>query len=165
MKNLKNLFLSSWSNELLDEALLKVFLGCRQLSSVIINGEVSDKSFKLLSGFCYFVKRIEINNGKRGDKITDESLVAFTNLEFLYSLTLYYCEVTDDAVKLLLDKCKDLQYVRLTCNHNLTQELFPHLIAYAKEKPTERVTFVFPDRLKRYWRDFEVPRNLTMQFM
>lgn len=165
LKNLKNLFLSSWSNELLDEGLLKVFIGCRQLSSLIINGEVSDSSFKLLSDFCFFAKRIEINNGKRGDKITDASVYAFCKLEFLYSLTLYYCEVSDDAVKCLFENCKDLAYLRLTCNSKLTKDIFPHCIEFAKEKPMEKVTFVLPDRLQRYWRDFDVPRNLVMQFL
>lgn len=169
LKNLKNLFLSCWSNDLLDEGLLKVFLGCRQLSSLIINGEVSDKSFELLSDFCYFVKRIEINNGKlRGDKITDRSLYAFTKLEFLYSLTLYFSEVSDAAVRVLFENCKDLQFLRLTCNNKLTRNILPACIEFAKEKPTERLTFIFPDRLQRFWPqylEYDLPRNLDMKFM
>lgn len=75
---------------------------------MIINGDVGDKSFKLLSGFCQFVKRIEINNGGKidGGKITDESLTAFCRLEYLSSLTLWFSEVSDQAVIELLDKCK-----------------------------------------------------------
>ena len=169
LRNLKNLFLSAWSNDLLDEGLLKVFLGCRQLSSLIINGEASDKSFELLSDFSFFMKRIEINNGKlRGDKITDRSLYAFTKLEFLYSLTLYFSEVSDSAVRTLFENCKDLQSLRLTCNNTLTRNVLPLCIEFAKEKPMERLTFIFPDRLQRFWPqylEYDLPRNLDMKFM
>lgn len=170
LRNLKNLFLSAWSNELLDEGLLKVFIGCRQLSSIIINGEVSDKSFKLLSDFCYFAKRIEINNGKRGDLITDESVLAFTKLEYLHSLTLYYCEVSDDAVKLLFENCKDLRYLRLTCNTRITHHIFQNCYEFAMECPLEKVTIILPDRLERYWTGFQAvkkqrAKNLVMQFL
>ncbi|KAI1300250.1 hypothetical protein HDE_03542 [Halotydeus destructor] len=169
LRNLKNLFISAWSNELLDEAMLKVFLGCQYLSSIIINGDVSDKSFKLMSGFCPCVKRIEINNGKRGDLITDESLVTLTRLKFLYSLNLYYCEVSDSAVKKLLDACKDLRYLRLTSNSSLTKDILETFINFAKNVPNnELVTFVLPDRLKRYWTGFvprTIPKNIAMQWL
>ena len=168
LRNLKNLFISNWSNDLLDEGLLKVFIGCRQLSSLIINGEVSDSSFQLLSNFCFFMKRIEINNGKRGERITDTSLYAFARLEYLHSLTLYYCEVSDAAVKELFQNCRDLQYLRLTCNNKLTKGVFPHCIEFAQSKPKERISMVFPERLERYWPqylEYNVPNNLDMKFM
>lgn len=168
LRNLKNLFLSAWCAELLDEGLLKVFLGCRQLSSLIINGEVSDKSFKLLADFLYFIKRIEINNGKKGDHITDESVLGFSKLEYLHALNLYYCEVSDDAVKALFANCKDLTYLRLTCNTKITNNIFSNCIEFCNEKPKEKVTIVLPDRLERYWKGYvprSIPRNLVMQFL
>lgn len=168
LKNLTNLFLSCWTCSLLDDGLSKIFFGCRDLTSLIINGECSDKSFERLSDFCEDMRRIEINNGKEGDKITDRTMYAFTKLRHLKSLSIYSCSFSDASVEAMLTQCKHLNTLCIRRNTCLTKNILPVCIEFASsKKKKEKVYFILPLRLKQFWPaylEYSVPSNLHMKF-
>lgn len=168
LKNLTNLFLSCWTSDLLDLGLSKIFFGCRDLTSLIINGECSDRAFERLSDFCEDMRRIEINNGKEGDKITERTMYAFTKLRHLKSLSIYSCSFSDASVEAMLTDCKGLNTLCIRRNTCLTKNILPVCIDFAaNKKKKEKVYFTLPLRLKQFWPaylEYSVPSNLHMKF-
>lgn len=168
LKNLTNLFLSCWTSALLDSGLSRIFFGARNLTSLIINGECSDKSFERMSDFCEDMRRIEINNGKEGDKITDRTMYAFTKLRKLKSLSIFSCVVSDASVQAMLEGCKKLNTLCIRRNPNLTKQILPVCIEFAvAKKNREKIYFTLPLKLKEFWPqylEYSVPSNLHMKF-
>lgn len=168
LKNLSNLFLSCWTNDLLDNGLSKIFFGCRDLTSLIINGECSDRSFERLSDFCEDMRRIEINNGKEGSQITERTMYAFTKLRNLKSLTIYSSNFSDASVEAMLQNCLKLNTLCIRRNANLTKSILPVCIDFASNKKTkEKVYFTLPKQLRDVWPmylEYSVPPNLIMKF-
>lgn len=169
LKNLKNLFLSCWTSELLDGGLSRIFFGTRNLTSLIINGECSDRSFERMSDFCEDMRRIEINNGKEGDKITDRTMYAFTKLRKLKSLSIFACAVSDASVQAMLTNCSKLNTFCIRRNPKLSKQILPVCIEFAsaKKKNREKIYFTLPLKLKEFWPqylEYSVPSNLHMKF-
>lgn len=166
LKNLKNLFLSCWTDDVIDDGLIGVIMGCSQLTSLTINADVSDSAIKYLGNFCPFIERLEINNSQ-ANLISDQSLISsIINLEYLRFFTLYYCDVTDDGISTLLEYAKDLEYLSITYSARLTEKVLIAISDFANEKPWERVMAVMPRQLSRFRHVVApVPKNLTLSFM
>jgi hypothetical protein len=168
LKNLQHLFLSCWTKDVLDSGLVRVWIGCKELYSLIINGEVSDSSFELLSNFCCHLRRIELNNGD-GSKIADRTMYGIQKLDYLESLSIYACDASDAAVASFFEnqsKRSGLNYFRIKRSKTLTKKVFPPIIDFAS-RTSGRFTVILPDRLKRFWPqylEFHVPKNLVMKF-
>ena len=168
LKNLQNLFLSCWTKNVLDAGLVRVFIGCKELTSLIINGEVSDSSFELLSNFCCYLRRIEINNGD-GSKIADRTMYGIQKLDYLDSLSIYACDASDAAVTSFFENQSmnsGFNYFRIKRSKTLTKGVFPPIIEFASRKQG-RFTVILPDRLQKFWPqylEYHVPKNLIMKF-
>ena len=168
LKNLRSLFLSNYRRDVLDSGLVLIFIGCKELTSLIINGEVSDKSFELLSDFVVKLKRIELNNGN-GTLLGDRTMYAFQKLDHLTSLSIYSCEISDASLIAFLESSKRVTFLRIRRSTTLTKGILPACIAHAEKmlKKKRMVTIFLPSRLKQFWPQYEeysIPRNLVMKF-
>ena len=168
LKNLKSLFLSCYTQDVLDKGLVRIFVKCQELKSLIINGELSDKSFELLSDFASQLQRIELNNSK-GSLLGDRTMYAFQKLASrLLSLSIYSIDCSDAGLTAFLESSKRLTYLRIRRSATLTKAIFPACISHAeKVRKQSLVTFSLPTRLRDSWRqylEFSVPRNLVMRF-
>jgi Ran GTPase-activating protein (RanGAP) involved in mRNA processing and transport len=167
LKNLRSLFISSYKNDVLDSGLVMVFIGCKKLTSLIINGEVSDKSFELLSDFVCNVKRIELNNGN-GALLGDRTMYAFTKLDHLNSLSIWSIDCSDGSMIAFLESQKRLHFLRIRRSNTLTKAILPACIELARRAKNKNLVEIFlPASLKQYWpqyEEFSLPRNLVMKF-
>ena len=165
LKNLRTLFLSIWTNQLIDEGLIGIALGCRQLSSLTVNAEVSDQSVKYLGSFCPLLQRLELNT-TIPELITDASIDSLIQLKQLRYLTLYYCDISDEGVHRLLSGTKDLELLSISFSHKITCKTINIMSKFAEEKPWERVTLVLPKSLNQsvHWISHDIPRNLDVCF-
>lgn len=165
LKNLRTLFLSIWTNQLIDEGLIGIALGCRQLSSLTVNAEVSDQSVKYLGSFCPMLQRLELNT-TIPDLITDASIDSLIQLKQLRYLTLYYCDISDEGIHKLLSGTKDLELLCISYSRRITCKTIDVMSKFAEEKPWERVSLVLPKSLSKSvsWMCHDIPRNLDVSF-
>lgn len=165
MKNLRTLFLSIWTNQLIDEGLIGIALGCRQLSSLTVNAEVSDQSVKYLGSFCPLLERLELNT-TIPDLITDASIDSLLQLKQLRYLTLYFCDLSDEGIHRLLSATKDLELLSISFSRRITCKTIDIMSRFAEEKPWERVTLMLPKSLSKgiRWIHHDIPRNLEVSF-
>lgn len=165
LKNLRTLFLSIWTNQLIDEGLIGVALGCRQLSSLTVNAEVSDQSVKYLGSFCPLLERLELNT-TIPDLITDASIDSLLQLKQLRYLTFYYCDLSDEGIHRLLTGTKELELLSISFSRRMTCKTVDIVSRFAEEKPWERVILVLPQSLNQSfrWTDHDIPRNLEVSF-
>jgi hypothetical protein len=168
LKNLKNLFLSIWTKQLIDEGMIGVALGCSQLNSLTVNAEVSDNSIKYLA-FCPQLERLELNT-TLASLITDKCISSLSQLKKLRYLTLYYCEISDYGVERLLENTHELELLSITYSREISLNVIPIVASFASQKPWERVTLKLPKFLQKSYfaenidRDEHLPRNLIIDF-
>ena len=168
LKNLKNLFLSIWTKQLIDEGMIGVALGCSQLNSLTVNAEVSDNSIKYLA-FCPLLERLELNT-TLASLITDKSISSLSQLKKLRYLTLYYCEISDYGVERLLEHTHELELLSITYSREISLDVIAIVASFASLKPWEKVTLMLPKFLQKSYfaenmdRDDSLPRNLVIGF-
>lgn len=175
-----------------DEGFVGIIMGCQQLTSLTVNADVGDDSLKYVGNFCPFIERLEINNAQ-ANIINDCTIFeSLCQLEHLRYFTLYYCNITDEAIECLFDYCKDLELISITYSARLSEESLKvkcikaqlqmqlltvslslyrlslheqHLTKFAREKPWEKVIAVMPRSLSRYRHvAAPLPRNLRLSF-
>ncbi|KAI1285819.1 hypothetical protein HDE_11567 [Halotydeus destructor] len=165
LKNLRNLFLSCWTDLVVDDGLIGILMGCSQLTSLTVNADCSDISIKYIGNFCPFIERLELNNGQ-ADLITNASITqSISNLDNLRFLMIYYCDIDDDALEHLFEHCKEIEHLSITYSTRLTETCLDHIVNYANDKPWERISVILPRSLLRFKSNaLPLPRNLSLSF-
>ncbi|KAI1302119.1 hypothetical protein HDE_02628 [Halotydeus destructor] len=150
LKNLRNLFLSRWTDLVVDDGLIGILMGCSQLTSLTVNADCSDISIKYIGNFCRFIERLELNNGQ-ADLITNASITqSISHLENLRFLMLYHCEIDNDTLEHLFEHCKEIEHLSTTYSTRLTETCLDHIVNYASDKPWERISVILPRSLLRF---------------
>lgn len=169
LKNLKKLFLSVWTNNSVDDDILFILSGCKRLTSLSINGEVTDKSLSHLSEFCPQLETLEIALNSDPKSVSDFTLeVGLSQLPNLRHLALNHCNVTEDGLRNLLARNPNLEFIRLTVAENLTIAVLPILEEYASRRRRKGLKVVLPKKLVppfgRRTSVSVVSPNLTLKF-
>lgn len=126
MTGLKTLFLSIWGQKPVDDQLIEIMKGCNQLTSLTVNGEVTDSSLANLSTFCPRIETLEVAMNSDSKSLSDVTIQkGLLGLNHLKRLALYHCNVSDDGVKMLLASRNPLNYLRLTCSKNISLGIIP----------------------------------------
>lgn len=148
LSKLKKLFLSVWSSNKLDEDMIEIMRGCRQLQSLTVNGEITDTSLVRLGEFCPNMQRLEIALNSDAKGITDRTVEqGLCRLLDLRHLSLRNCDITDAAFRQLFASLPNLCFVRLSVAKNLTLDVIPLLQQYSISHCRRRIRSVLPHAL------------------